>query len=86
VEDIVDSGHSISQAMAFLMTCQPASIRLCALLDKPARRQVPVEIDYLGLTVQDQFVVGYGMDWNEKYRELPDIQMLRFAQTSLQSG
>lgn len=86
VEDIVDSGHSIARAMMLLETCRPASIRLCALLDKPERREVPVHISYLGLTVPDRFVVGYGMDWDEKYRELPSIQILHFPSKSQQSS
>ena len=76
VEDIIDTGVT----MAFLLDClerdSPASLRLCALLDKPSRRQTDLAIDYLGLTVPDEFLVGYGLDCNEKYRNLPDICVL----------
>jgi hypoxanthine phosphoribosyltransferase len=52
---------------------RPASLRLCALLDKPSRRRVPVTIDYLGFEIPDRFIVGYGIDFDEKYRNLPDV-------------
>jgi len=73
VEDIVDTGLTISFLLDYLQKKKPASLRLCALTDKPSRRQVPVTIDYLGFTVPDKFIVGYGIDWNEKFRYLPDI-------------
>ena len=76
VEDIVDTGITIAFLMAYLKKKRPASLRLCALTDKPSRRQVPVTIDYLGFSVPDKFVVGYGLDFNEKYRNLPDICVL----------
>jgi hypoxanthine phosphoribosyltransferase len=73
VEDIVDTGITIVFLMDYLKKKKPASLRLCALMDKPSRRQVPVDIDYLGFTVPDRFLVGYGLDFDEKYRYLPDI-------------
>ncbi|MBD0335420.1 MAG: hypoxanthine phosphoribosyltransferase [Cyanobacteria bacterium Co-bin13] len=73
VEDIVDTGRSTSVALANLAACSPASLKLCSLLDKPSRRQVPVTIDYLGLTIPDRFIVGYGLDMDEQYRQLPGI-------------
>ena len=73
VEDIVDTGLTISFLLDYLHKKKPASLRLCALTDKPPRRQAPVTIDYLGFTVPDKFIVGYGIDWNEKFRYLPDI-------------
>ena len=73
VEDIVDAGYTISFIMEYLRGEQPASLKLCSLLDKPSRRVVPVTIDYLGFTVPDKFIVGYGIDWDEKFRNLPDI-------------
>jgi hypoxanthine phosphoribosyltransferase len=73
VEDIVDTGLSVSHFVAYLAKKRPASLKLCALVDKPARRQVPVRIDYLGFTAPDKFLVGCGLDWDEKYRNLPDI-------------
>ncbi|HEY9767655.1 MAG TPA: hypoxanthine phosphoribosyltransferase [Coleofasciculaceae cyanobacterium] len=76
VEDIVDTGITTNTALQYLQNFQPASLRLCALLDKPSRRQVSVKIDYLGFKVEDLFIVGYGIDFNQKYRQLPDIYYL----------
>jgi len=76
VEDIVDTGLTIGFLLDYLRQKKPASLRLCALTDKPSRRQVPVTIDYLGFTVPNKFVVGYGLDWDEKFRNLPDICVL----------
>jgi hypoxanthine phosphoribosyltransferase len=73
VEDIVDTGLSVSFLLGYLKEKKPASIRLCALMDKPSRRRVPVPIDYLGFTLPDKFVVGYGLDLDERFRYLPDI-------------
>ncbi len=73
VEDIVDTGLSIAHFMSYLRKKRPASVRLCALVDKPARRRVPVAIDYLGFSVPDKFLVGCGLDWDERFRNLPDI-------------
>ena len=76
VEDIVDTGITIAFLLDYLKKKKPASLRLCSLTDKPSRRQVPVAIDYLGFTVPDKFVVGYGLDFDEKFRNLPDICFL----------
>ncbi len=73
IEDIEDTGLSLSFLLNTLRDQKPSSVRLCALLDKPSRRKTPVEIDYLGFTVPDRFIVGYGIDFNEQYRNLPDI-------------
>lgn len=73
VEDIVDTGHSLVFLMEYLGKKKPASLKLCVLTDKPSRRRAPVTIDYLGFTVPDKFIVGYGLDWDEKFRNLPDI-------------
>ena len=73
IEDIVDTGLTISFLLDYLWKRKPASLKLCALTDKPSRRQVPVTIDYLGFTVPNKFIVGYGLDWDEKFRYLPDI-------------
>ncbi len=73
VEDIIDTGLTLSLLMDYLKKKRPASLQLCALIDKPSRRLVPVKIDYLGMTVPDKFIVGYGIDCDEKYRNLPDI-------------
>ena len=76
VEDIIDTGTSLSFLLDYLKKKKPASLKLCALTDKPSRRRLPVKIDYLGLTVPDKFLVGYGLDCDEKYRNLPDIYVL----------
>jgi len=73
VEDIVDTGITLSFLIDYLKKEKPASLRLCALTDKPSRRQSALTIDYLGFTVPDRFIVGYGIDWDEKFRYLPDI-------------
>ena len=73
IEDIVDTGITIAFLREYLGKKKPASVRLCALTDKPSRRRVPLVIDYLGFTVPDRFLVGYGLDCDEKYRNLPDI-------------
>jgi hypoxanthine phosphoribosyltransferase len=76
VEDIVDTGITVAFLIDYLKKKGPASVKLCALLDKPSRRRVTVTIDYLGTTVPDKFLVGYGLDFDEKYRNLPDICVL----------
>jgi hypoxanthine phosphoribosyltransferase len=73
VEDIVDTGLTIAHLMDLLRTRAPASVKVCALLHKPARARVQVAIDYLGFTIEDRFVVGYGLDFAERYRNLPYI-------------
>jgi hypoxanthine phosphoribosyltransferase len=73
VEDIVDTGLTIGYLMDLLRTRGPASVRVCALLHKPARARVEVKIDFLGFTIEDRFVVGYGLDFGERYRNLPYI-------------
>ncbi len=73
VEDIVDTGLSLSFLLDHLRRQKPASLRLCALVDKPSRRKTPIHIDYLGFTIPDRFIVGYGLDFDQRYRHLPDI-------------
>jgi len=73
VEDIVDTGLTIRFLLNYLKRKRPASLKLCALFDKPSRRVVDVPIDYLGFTIPDAFVVGYGLDWNERFRYLRDL-------------
>ncbi|HIY21128.1 MAG TPA: hypoxanthine phosphoribosyltransferase [Candidatus Flavonifractor merdigallinarum] len=77
VEDILDSGNTLSYLFKLLDARHPASIRLCTLLDKPERRTKPVAVQYTGFTIPDEFVVGYGLDYDEKYRNLPYIGVLK---------
>ena len=77
VEDILDSGVTLNYLKNYLMVRQPASISIATLLDKPARRKAPVYADYFCFEVPDAFVVGYGLDYNEKYRNLPYIGVLK---------
>ena len=73
VEDIVDTGLTIAHLLELMATRRPSSVKVCALLHKPARTKIEVPIDYLGFTIEDRFVVGYGLDWAERYRNLPYI-------------
>lgn len=77
VEDILDSGVTLSYLMKHLESRNPSSIRLCTMLDKPERRKMPIKADYVGTTVPDEFIVGYGLDYDEKYRNLPYIGVLK---------
>ncbi len=77
VEDILDSGNTLYYLLQVLQARHPASIRLCTLLDKPERRVKPITADYAGFTVPDAFVVGYGLDYAERYRNLPYIGILK---------
>lgn len=77
VEDILDSGMTLDYIKNILQDRNPASIRICTLLDKPARRKVDLQADYVGFTIPDEFVIGYGLDYDEKYRNLPYIGVLK---------
>lgn len=77
VEDILDSGLTLSYIKSLLLERKPNSIKLCTLLDKPERRKADIKADYIGFAVPDEFVVGYGLDYNEKYRNLPYIGVLK---------
>ena len=77
VEDIIDTGLTLNYLLRYLRGKNPRSLRICALLDKPARRLVEIPIDYRGFTIPDEFVVGYGLDFGEYYRNLPFIGVLR---------
>lgn len=79
VEDIVDTGLTLNELKRLLLSRQPESIAICALLDKPSRRKVEIEIDYVGFEVPDRFIVGYGLDWDEQYRYLPYIGVIEDA-------
>jgi len=77
IEDILDSGVTLTALRDFVKECSPASLMICSLLDKSACRQVPIEADYLGFECPDEFVVGYGLDYAERYRNLPFIASLK---------
>lgn len=76
VEDIVDTGYTLNALQQRLRTHNPRSLRICSLLDKPSRRKVPVPIDFIGFTIPDHFVIGYGLDHEQAYRNLPYIAIL----------
>ena len=78
VEDIVDSGRTLSYLLDMLRDRGPKSIKLCTLLDKPERRVVDVNVDYTGFSIPDEFVVGYGLDYDQRYRNLPFIGVVEF--------
>lgn len=78
VEDIVDSGRTLSYLLDMLGSRGPADVKLCTLLDKPDRRVVDVKVDYTGFKIPDEFVVGYGLDYDQKYRNLPYIGIVKF--------
>jgi len=77
VEDIIDTGHTLDYLLNLLRTRGPKSLRVCCLLDKPSRREVPIEVDYLGFSIPDKYVFGYGLDLDEFFRELPLIATLK---------
>src|SRR5207244_2417104 len=77
VEDILDTGHTLSYVIEHLRGQHPSSLGLCALLDKPARRVIPIQVDYRGFEIPDKFVVGYGLDYAERCRNLPFIGVLK---------
>lgn len=77
VEDILDSGNTLYYLMEILKARKPASIRICTLMDKPERRTQPIVADYVGFEIPDAFVVGYGLDYAEKYRNLPYVGILK---------
>lgn len=77
VEDIIDTGRTLSYIIENLRTRGPASIRVCTLLDKPARRELEIPIDYVGFAIPDRFVIGYGLDYGEIYRNLPFVGVLK---------
>jgi hypoxanthine phosphoribosyltransferase len=77
VEDIIDSGHTLTYLRQQLLARSPASLKICTLLNKPSRRSVDVTVDYIGFDIPDEFVVGYGLDFDELYRNLPYIAVLK---------
>ena len=80
VEDIIDSGRTLSYLMQNLKTRNPKSLRLCTLLDKPDRRVVHVDVDYVGFEIPDEFVVGYGLDCDQKFRNLPYVEFVEIEE------
>ena len=84
VDDVVDTGLTLSFFLGYLRRRKPASLKVCALFDKPSRRIVELPIDYLGFTLEDVFVVGYGLDYNERFRYLPDLCIIEEAEMSLE--
>jgi hypoxanthine phosphoribosyltransferase len=80
VEDIVDTGLTMSSLCKLLRSRAPHSLRVATLLDKPSRRIQPVDLDFVGFKIPDKFVVGYGLDYNEQYRNLPDIRTVEFGE------
>jgi hypoxanthine phosphoribosyltransferase len=81
VEDILDTGVTLSYLVALLRQRRPRALRVAALLDKPERRLQPIEPDYLGFRVPNEFLVGYGLDYAERYRNLKDVCALRLKET-----
>lgn len=77
IDDIIDTGFSINFVKEYIKSKGPASIKLCVLLDKPSRRKVDIHVDYKGFTIPDRFVVGYGLDYAERYRNLPFISAVK---------
>jgi hypoxanthine phosphoribosyltransferase len=77
VEDIIDSGHTLSYLLRLLQERKPATLRIMTLLDKPERREVEIDVDWIGFSIPNEFVVGYGLDYNEIYRNLPYIGVLK---------
>ncbi|MFR7992775.1 MAG: hypoxanthine phosphoribosyltransferase [Lachnospiraceae bacterium] len=80
IEDIVDTGYTLSFLRKMLQKRNPASLKICTLLDKPERREVPVDVDYVGFQIPNEFVVGFGLDYAQKYRNLPYIGMLEIEE------
>lgn len=77
IEDIIDTGLTLKYLTENLLTRKPKSLKICTLLDKPSRRQVDLKPDYIGFTIPDNFVVGYGLDYAQRYRQLPDVGILK---------
>ncbi len=81
VDDILDTGHTLQRIRRMIARHDPRSIELCVFLDKPERRRIPIEADYVGFTIPDRFVVGYGLDYAERYRNLPFVGVLKESVT-----
>lgn len=79
IEDIIDSGYTLECLYNKLLLQQPRSLKICTLIDKRARREVAIEADYIGIGMEDGFIIGYGLDHDERYRNLPDIYLVEEA-------
>lgn len=79
VEDIIDSGNTLARLLPILKERKPASIKVTTLLDKPSRRETQVDVDYVGFEIEDKFVVGYGLDYDQSYRDLPYIGVVELS-------
>ncbi len=79
VEDIIDSGNTLTQLKEILAEREPASVKICTLLSKPSRRQVELEAEYTGFVIEDKFIIGYGLDCGERFRQLPYIAEVEFV-------
>ena len=77
VEDIIDSGHTLAFVIKTLQNREPASLKLCALLNKQSRREVDIDVDYIGFTIENKYVFGYGLDLDERFRNLPFVGVAR---------
>ena len=80
IEDIIDTGYTLSMLKPMLLERKPKSFKICTLLNKPDRREVEMEADYTGFAIPDEFVVGYGLDYAQKYRNLPYVGTLEFVE------
>lgn len=80
IEDIIDSGRTLSHLKALLLERKPASLEICTLLDKPDRREAEVSVEYTGFVIPNEFVVGYGLDYQQRYRNLPYIGVIKFEE------
>jgi len=77
IEDIIDTGHTLAHIVDLLKTRNPTSLKICTLLNKPSRREIPVKVDYIGFDIPNEFVIGYGLDFDEVYRNLPFVGVLK---------
>ncbi|MCK4503309.1 MAG: hypoxanthine phosphoribosyltransferase [Desulfuromonadales bacterium] len=82
VEDIIDSGYTLQSLYNKLLIDEPRSLKICTLIDKSARREVEINADYIGISMEDGFIIGYGLDHDEKYRDLPDIYLIEEPDTA----
>ena len=77
IEDIIDTGRTLEFLKHYLMEFNPKSLKICTLLSKPSRRVIDLDVDYIGFSIPDEFVIGYGLDYNQRYRNLPYIGVIK---------